>query len=81
MAGSVEDWERLVRLAERNALDGGSEKAADLLKVAAEIRMMVIGLRQVAAVEANAGGMRMVVQATTQNEHTVNRPVKGEPNG
>jgi hypothetical protein len=42
---------------------------------------MMLGLRQAAAMEANAGGMRMVVQATTQNEHTVNTPVKGEPNG
>ena len=81
MAGSVEDWERLVRLAERQAIDGGSEKAADLLKVAVEIRLMLISLRQVAATEANGGGMRMVVQATTQNEHTVNRPSNGEPNG
>lgn len=81
MAGSVEDWERLVRLAERQAIDGGSEKATDLFKVAAEIRLMVIGLRQIAFAEANAGSMRMVVQATTQNEHTVNRPSNGGPNG
>jgi len=81
MASSVEYWERLVRLAEEHAHDGSSEKAADLLKVAAEIRLMVIGLRQIAVAEANAGSMRMVVQATTQNEHTVNRPSNGEPNG
>jgi len=78
MAGKLEDWERLVRLAERQALDGSPEKVSDLLKVAAEIRLMLIGQRQVAAAEASAGGMRMVVQATTQNEHTV-KPVSNAP--
>ena len=82
MSAEIEDWERLVRLAERNALDGESEKVADLLKVAAEIRAMRIGQRQVAVAEANASGMRVVMQATTQNEHTVSRaPTSGEPNG
>lgn len=81
MSAEIEDWERLVRLAERSVIDGESAKAADLLKkVAAEIRAMRIGLRQVAVAESNAGGMRVVMQATTQNAHTVSRaPTAGEP--
>jgi hypothetical protein len=82
MSAEIQDWERLVRRAERNALDGESAKVADLLKVAAEIRAMRIGLRQVAVAESNAGGMRVVMQATTQNAHTVSRaPTAGDPNG
>lgn len=80
MSAEIEDWERMVRLAERSAIDGESAKAADLLKVAAEIRAMRIGLRQVAVAESNAGGMRVAMQATTQNAHTVSRaPTAGEP--
>jgi hypothetical protein len=75
------EWSDVMQSAAVEAVKGEPERANSLIRVAAEIRCMMLGLRQAAAMEANAGGMRMVVQATTQNEHTVNRPVKGEPNG
>ena len=79
MDATFSDWSRVMKVAEAMATKGEIDRATALVDVAAEIRSMMLGQRQIAVHEANAGGMRMVVQATTQNEHTVNRPADTAP--